>query len=71
METLAHTWMESGKAEGKAETFLRQARLRFGTLPESRVTQVHAAGLDQLDAWLDSLLLAANLDDVFDLRSRH
>ena len=79
METLAHTWMESGrvegraegKVEGKAETFLRQARLKFGTLPESRVTQVHAAGLDQLDAWLDSLLLAANLDDVFDLRSRH
>ena len=56
---------------GKAETFLRQARLKFGTLPEARVTQVHAAGLDQLDAWLVSLILAANLDDVFDLNSRH
>ena len=79
METLADTWMEAGRAEGraegkaqdKAETFLRLARLKFGTLPEARVTQVHAAGPDQLDAWLDSLILAANLDDVFDLRSRH
>ena len=63
--------IEKGIEKGKAETFLRLARLKFGTLPEARVTQVHAAGLDQLDAWLDSLLLAANLDDVFDLRSRH
>ena len=63
--------IEIGKAEGKAETFLRLAQLKFGTIPEARVTQVHAAGQDQLDAWLDSLLLAANLDDVFDLNSRH
>ena len=60
-----------GIKKGKAETFLRLARLKFGTIPEARVTQVHAAGQDQLDAWLDSLLLAANLDDVFDLNSKH
>ena len=60
-----------GIEKGKAETFLRQARLKFGSIPEPRVTQVNAAGQDQLDAWLDSLVLAANLDDVFDLRSRH
>ena len=60
-----------GIEKGKAETFLRLARLKFGSIPEPRVTQVNAAGQDQLDAWLDSLVLAANLDDVFDLRSRH
>ena len=41
-----------------------------GTLRESD-GNLNAAGQDQLDAWLDSLVLAANLDDVFDLRSRH
>ena len=63
--------IEKGIEKGKAETFLRLARLKFGSIPEPRVTQVNAAGQDQLDAWLDSLVLAANLDDVFDLRSRH
>ena len=87
MGTVAQEWMEQGraegevrgigkgkiigKAEGKAETFLRQARLKFGTIPDARVAQVRAAQQDQLDAWLDALILAEDLDAVFARRSSH
>ena len=75
MGTVAQEWMEQGKtagiAEGKAETFLRQARLKFGTIPDARVAQVRAAQQDQLDAWLDALILAEDLDAVFARRSGH
>ena len=79
MGTVAQEWMEQGKtagiaegkAEGKAEAFLRLARLKFGTIPDARVAQVCAAQQDQLDAWLDALILAEDLDAVFARRSGH
>ena len=60
-----------GIAEGKAETFLRQARLKFDAIPDARVAQVRAASLVQIDAWLDALILAEDLNDVFAKRTRH
>ena len=77
MGTVAETWVEQGKAagiaegltvglaEGKAATLLRQARLKFGALPDARVAQVQGANQDQLDSWLDALILAEDLDAVF------
>jgi len=56
-----------GEARGKAETFLRLAHLKFGDLPERRVEAVHAASSAQLDRWLEPLLTAENLEDVFDV----
>ena len=67
MGTVAEKWVE----QGKAETFLRQARLKFDTIPDARVAQVRAAQQDQLDAWLDALILAEDLDAVFARRSGH
>ena len=60
-----------GIAEGKAETFLRQARLKFDAIPDARVAQVRAASLVEIDAWLDALILAEDLNDVFAKRTRH
>ena len=83
MGTVAEKWVEQGRAEGiekgkvlgiakgKAETFLRQAQLKFDTIPDARVAQVCAANQDQLDAWLDALILAEDLDAVFARRSSH
>ena len=77
MGTIAETWIErgeargkavgiaEGEARGKAETFLRLARLRFGDLPGPRVDAVRAASPTQLDRWLEPLLTAENLEDVF------
>ncbi|MCY4264253.1 MAG: hypothetical protein OXE78_05305, partial [Gammaproteobacteria bacterium] len=73
MGTLAEQWIEEGKAkglekgltQGKADTFLRQARLKFGELPEQRIDAVRVATVAQLDQWLDALLVADTLDDIF------
>jgi len=54
-----------GEATGKAETFLRQARLRFGEVPQGRAAEVRAADTATLDRWLDALLFADTLDEVF------
>jgi len=77
MGTIAETWIEQGEAKGKAvgiaegeargkaETFLRLARLRFGDLPEPRVDAVRTASPAQIDRWLEPLLSAENLEDIF------
>ncbi len=57
--------LEEGKARGRAETFLRQARVRFGHVPESRARQVMAADAAALDRWLEALLAADSLEAVF------
>ncbi len=54
-----------GEARAKAETFLRQARLKFGEIPKARTAQVRAAASAELDAWLEALILAGDLDAVF------
>ncbi|MBF0563290.1 MAG: Rpn family recombination-promoting nuclease/putative transposase [Alphaproteobacteria bacterium] len=54
-----------GKAEGKADTLLRQLRRRFKSLPIETEGRVRAAGSDQLDEWLDRFVDAQTLDDVF------
>ncbi len=58
-----------GEARGKAKTLLRQARIRFGNVPEERYGQIMAADTATLDRWLDALLTAENLEAVF--RSPH
>ncbi len=60
-----------GIVEGKAETFLRQARLKFGDLSSSRIATVRKASIDKLDVWLERLMTAKTLDDVFGGHRRH
>ncbi|MDE2790420.1 MAG: Rpn family recombination-promoting nuclease/putative transposase [Paracoccaceae bacterium] len=61
----------AGIAEGKADTFLRLARLKFGELASARAERVRGASSEQLDAWLDALLTAEDIDTVFGERTRH
>jgi predicted transposase YdaD len=60
-----------GKAEGKAETLLRLLDRRFNGVPKAYRTQVLAANADQLDAWIDAVLDAENIDAVFDVPTAH
>ncbi|MCY3877325.1 MAG: hypothetical protein OXF88_23920 [Rhodobacteraceae bacterium] len=87
MGTAAQIWMEQGKAagiaegkaagiaagktEGKADAFLRLVRLKFGELASVHAERVHSASSEQLDAWLDALLTAEDIDAVFADRTRH
>ncbi len=63
--------LAEGRAQGKAETFLRQARIRFGDVPAARADEVRTADATTLDRWLDALIGAESLEEVFDTRRRH
>lgn len=54
-----------GKVEGEANVLLKLLGLRFGVLPEATRARVERATLAQLDAWVERVLTAATLDEVF------
>ena len=56
---------DEGRAEGKAATLLRLLDRRFGAVPESVARRVTTADAAALDAWIDNILTAADLDEVF------
>lgn len=73
----AKEWRAEGKAEGraegraeaKAETLVRQLEKKFGELPSRYAAKVSRASVEQLDEWLDRILDASTLPDVFAGRS--
>ena len=60
-----------GKVAGKADTLLRQARLRFGEVSAAREAEIRSAPTEQLDAWSEALIFASDLNAVFEGPSRH
>ena len=72
MSTVAEAWVREGKAqgraEGKAETLLRLLQRRFGPVPERARSRVAVGSAAEIDAWLDALLDAQSLTEVFDAR---
>ena len=56
--------MAKGKVEGKASTLKRQLTRRFGSVPAWAERRIDAAGMAQLDVWLDGIFDAANVDDL-------
>ena len=61
----------AGIVEGKADTFLRQARLKFGELSSAHAEQVRNASPEHLDSWLEALLTARDIEGVLGERTRH
>jgi len=59
-------WTAQGRAEGKADTLLRQLGRKFREVPPSVVARVRTANIDQLDEWSDRILDAKTLDNVFE-----
>ena len=65
-ESLREEGKREGKLEGKRETLVRQLRTRFRTMPEAIMTQIqNTEDLAQLDAWLDAVVKAKKLADIF------
>ena len=60
-----------GRIAGKADTLLRQARLRFGEVSPAREAEIRSATAEKLDAWSEALIFAPDLDAVFEGTSRH
>jgi predicted transposase YdaD len=57
--------IERGIEKGQRATLLRQLGRRFGALPEPIAARVAAASVADLERWLDRVIDAASLDDVF------
>ena len=72
MSTVAEAWVREGeargRAEGKAETLLRLLQRRFGPVPGNARARVAVGSAAEIDAWLDALLDAQSLTEVFDAR---
>ena len=60
-----------GEARGKAEMLLRLMERRFGAVPEAVRAQVSAAPMADLDGWIDAILDARDVDEVFVNGSAH
>ncbi len=54
-----------GRSEGQLHVLLRQLTKRFGPLPKEIAERVQSAGQPQLDTWIDRVLDAKSLADVF------
>nr|MDT0662443.1 Rpn family recombination-promoting nuclease/putative transposase [Micromonospora sp. DSM 115978] len=53
-----------GEARGRAEALTQLLTLRFGPLPQATRGAVHAASIEQLEAWTARVLTADTLDHV-------
>ena len=56
---------QKGRQEGKAEVLLHQLTRRFGPLGEVMSERVRTASSAELEQWLDNILDARTMDDVF------
>jgi len=57
--------LEQGRAQGQAKSLVRLLEKRFGALPDPLRTRVLGADVQSLDAWLDRVFDAADLQAVF------
>ena len=57
--------LEQGRKEGIRDVLLRQLEQRFDELPAEVRQRIEAAEMSELDRWIDRVITAAALDDVF------
>lgn len=57
--------MQAGIEKGEALVLQKLLTKRFGPLPADRSAQIGAASAAQIDVWVDRVLDAQSLDEVF------
>ena len=57
--------LDEGHKKGVQDTLCRMLRLRFGDVPASMQQRIDAAGIEQLERWMERLFVAISLDEVF------
>jgi hypothetical protein len=62
--TTAEMLRAEGEARGRAEALVQILTLRFGPLPPGALDVVHAASVDQIEAWTGRVLTAGTLDEI-------
>lgn len=58
--------MQQGRQQGEATILLRLLEKRFGTINETVRRKIESADAETLLTWSDRLLMAENVDEVFD-----
>lgn len=70
MPTIAETWLEQGRAEGRLEgerqMLIRLLDMRFGPLSDRYRTRIEAADETLLTRWSARLWTAHKLQDIFE-----
>jgi hypothetical protein len=68
-KTIAESLLEEGKSagilEGKRGTLVRLLQQKFKRVSEALLTEIQTAPQEQLDAWLDAILEARKITDIF------
>lgn len=54
-----------GRLDGRRETLLEQLEEQFGQVPNTLITKVRAAGIDELRIWSKKLLSSDSIEEVF------
>jgi hypothetical protein len=57
--------LKEGRLEGESVILKRLLQRRFGDLPEWVVTRMSQATINEIETWVDRVLDAPTLDDVF------
>lgn len=57
--------LAKGREEGRMQVLEHQLTLKFGPLPEHVRTRIEQATLIDLEQWLERVLFAGSLDEVF------
>ena len=63
--------VQQGVQQGQAKVLSRQLASRFGALPDWAQHKLDNATASDLDAWVDAVLSAKSMEDVFASASRH
>jgi len=57
--------LEEGLKQGELIALERQLTRRFGPIPEAIQLRLRSASTEQLEYWLDQILEAGSIEDVF------
>lgn len=59
------TWAQQHEQKGEALVLQKLLTKRFGVLPTDAAGKIAAASAEQIDTWVDRVLDAASLEEVF------
>lgn len=65
MDSWEQRGLQRGEQMGQQAVFLRLLRRKFGELPDSLVARVEGADTASLERWVDRLLPARSVEEVF------
>jgi hypothetical protein len=67
MPSVEEQLIQKGRREGARDILTRQLRARFGALDAAAESRIGKASADELDRWIERVVLAEGIDDVFQI----